>query len=154
MKGFLLSIAYALYRVRWWVLREITVGVRLMMVEDGHVTLVRHTYQDGWHFPGGGIKRGEMPYAAAVREAEEEAGAQILDELRLLGVYSSFVGGQSNHVFVFVSEQFRMGVPTDRWEIAERGRFPVDDLPAGLTSGYRRCIDDYLAGKWATLDTW
>jgi 8-oxo-dGTP diphosphatase len=36
--------------------------------------LVRTSYLVGWHFPGGGIRRGETPEAAAQRELAEEIG--------------------------------------------------------------------------------
>ena len=36
--------------------------------------LVRTSYLIGWHFPGGGVRRGEMPEAAARRELAEEIG--------------------------------------------------------------------------------
>lgn len=36
--------------------------------------LVRTSYLVGWHFPGGGIRRGETPEVAARRELAEEIG--------------------------------------------------------------------------------
>ena len=35
---------------------------------------MRSSYQAGWNFPGGGVKRGETPDAAARRELAEEIG--------------------------------------------------------------------------------
>lgn len=154
MKEWALRRAYDVYRWRWRILRPLTLGVRMLLVADGQVVLVKHTYQDGWHLPGGALNRGEMPQAGAVREAREEAGAVVLEPPLLLGVYSSFDTGQSNHVLTYASEAFRLETPTDRWEIAQRDSFSVRQLPQDTTEGTRRRIKEFLAGQGPYSERW
>lgn len=149
-----LRLAYDLYRLKWRILRPITLGVRIVLVDGGQVVLIRHTYQDGWHLPGGALDRGETPAHAAAREAKEEAGAYLLEPPQLLGVYSAFDQGNSNHVLTYVSEAFRLETPTDRWEIAERRLFALRQLPQDTTTGTRRRIQDYLAGRGPYSGAW
>jgi len=44
---------------------------------DGALLLVRHSYRERWGTPGGLLKRGEHPSAAAIRECWEEVGVDI-----------------------------------------------------------------------------
>lgn len=154
MKERVLRLAYDAYRLYWRILRPITMGVRILLVTDGQVLLVKHTYQDGWHLPGGALNRGETPCVGAAREAQEEAGAYVLDTPQLLGVYSSFDEGYSNHVLTYASRSFRLATPTDRWEIAKRDLFAVDRLPSDTTIGTRRRVEEFLAGRGPYSGTW
>lgn len=45
--------------------------------DDGRLLFVRHSYRKRWGTPGGLLERGEVPAAAAVREAAEEVGIAI-----------------------------------------------------------------------------
>jgi 8-oxo-dGTP pyrophosphatase MutT (NUDIX family) len=139
----LLGGAYGLYTVvRWRLLRAVTLGVRILLVQDGCVLLIRHSYQSGWNFPGGGIKVGETVAEAACREAAEEAGAIVRDEPWLLGVYANFAAGKSDHVAVVVSESWSLTEPTDRWEIEARVLYAVDALPHDLPHWVRDRIEE------------
>ena len=136
------KLAYLLLRLYWRLVKPITIGVRLLMIQDGAVVLVKHTYDAGWHMPGGGLKRGETLEAAVRREAAEETGA-ILEHLSLLGIYSSFYQAKSDHVAVFVSEKFTLTKRQDRAEIEQVGVFPLDNLPPQASEGTKRRIAEY-----------
>lgn len=137
-----LKVAYAGVRISWRIFHPITLGVRVILVHDEQVLLVKHTYRQGWFFPGGGIKRGETLEAAARREALEEAGATVR-ELGLLGLYSSFAESKSDHVAVYTSTAFEITAGHDD-EIAAVQWFPVNALPSDLSPGSRRRLQEFL----------
>jgi 8-oxo-dGTP pyrophosphatase MutT (NUDIX family) len=150
----LLRLAYQLYQLKLRILRPITIGVRIMLIDNGRIVLVRHTYQEGWQFPGGGMKRGETTAEAARREAVEETGARLLREPVLFGIYTHLAEGKSDHIALFVSEHFVLEQPTDRWEIAACEFFDLHALPDGLSGGYRRRISEYFAGNAPYVGRW
>ena len=135
---------YKIANAWWWLTRPVTVGVRLIPVRDGRVLLVKHTYQDSWYLPGGMVERGETLEEAIRREAAEELGA-TLGTLRLFGVYTNFFQYKSDHVAVFVCEDFTLTGDTDR-EIERFDFFALDALPPDTSPGSRRRISEYLEG--------
>ncbi len=104
--------------------------------------------------PGGGVKHREAPMQAAIREAYEEVGAIVNGEPELLGIYSNFREGKNDHTLLFVTTDFTLDEPTDTWEIAERGFFPIDNLPAQVSPGTNRRIQEYLNGERAVARMW
>jgi 8-oxo-dGTP pyrophosphatase MutT (NUDIX family) len=144
---------YTLYKSQWFFTRPVTLGVRVMMLQDRQVLLLRHTYQEGWFFPGGGMQRGETVEQAARREAREEAGAD-LGLLRLFGLYSHFYEHKSDHIALFICEEFTLGGESDA-EIAEVKFFPLSALPGGIAYGHTRRVAEYLANPHGIVTgTW
>ena len=141
----MLRWAYLLYQVYLFLVRPVTLGVRVMMVRDGQVLLVRQTYTRGWFMPGGGVQRGETFDAAARREVAEEVGAELRN-LSLVGAYSNFKEWKSDHNILFLSTDFTVGRKQDR-EIAEMRWFPLNALPPGLWPGHRKRLEEYLARR-------
>ncbi len=145
---YLLMIAFRFF------IRPVVMGVRVMLVRNGEVLLVRQTYSPGWYMPGGGLKRGETLEAAARREAAEEVGAE-LHNISLVGAYSNLKEWKSDHNILFLSTDFTLSGQLDRREIAEMRFFPLDALPEGLWPGYRQRLEEYRAhqtppqfGEW------
>nr|WP_122982215.1 NUDIX hydrolase [Actinoplanes teichomyceticus] len=53
-------------------------GSAVLLSDDrGRVLLVEPTYKDHWEIPGGAVEADESPYAAAVRELDEELGLPV-----------------------------------------------------------------------------
>jgi 8-oxo-dGTP pyrophosphatase MutT (NUDIX family) len=149
----MMRLAYLLFRAYAFFFRPVTLGVRIMMIRSGEVALIRQTYIPGWYLPGGGVKRRETLDAAARREACEETGADIKD-LTLVGAYTHFTQGGSDHNVLFLCTDFTLVGKPDR-EIAELRFFPLDALPAGLWPGHRARIEEFRAhvpspsfGRW------
>jgi 8-oxo-dGTP pyrophosphatase MutT (NUDIX family) len=139
-----IRILYIGFRIYCFIFRPICMGVRVALLQDEKVWLVRQTYMPGWFMPGGGLKRGETLEEAARREAREETGAE-LGELTLMGAYSSFTEWKSDHNIVFVCTDFEIKNKPDG-EIAELCAFALNELPEGLWPGHRRRLEEYQAG--------
>ncbi len=140
-------------RLRWRLFHPITLGARVILIRDGEVLLVRHTYRPGWYFPGGGVDKGETLEGAARREAEEEAGASV-GELTLLGVYTNFGEGKSDHVAVFATRDFEMREAPATNEIAERRWFAVEALPETISPATRKRLEELVAGGPPRAGAW
>ncbi len=136
----------------WWRLRRgVTLGVRAIACDDiGRVLLVRHTYAPGWHFPGGGVERGESALEAVVRELAEEGGISATEAPTLIGFFANHANFPNDHIALY-----RVGAwqpcPTDsHGEIAELGFFPLDALPPDTSKGTRRRLAEVFQGAPAS----
>jgi 8-oxo-dGTP pyrophosphatase MutT (NUDIX family) len=149
----LYNIAYRLNQLRRMVLRPLTLGVKIMLVRDGEVLLVRHTYLAGWFIPGGGVKRGETLEEAARREAWEELGAK-LEEVTLFGVYSNSHSYRNEHIAVFICDSCTLSGKQD-YEIAESAFFPLQNPPPDINHGaYNRLREYYQSLPDNKARTW
>ena len=144
---------YQAARVYWMIFRPLTIGVRVMMLRGDAVLLVKHTYRPNWFFPGGLVERGESLEQAARRESREEVGAE-LGPLTLVGVFSNFGQGKSDHVTVFACTEFSI-TPTTNPEIEQWALFRLTELPDGVSAATRRRTEAYLRGeREATFGAW
>jgi 8-oxo-dGTP pyrophosphatase MutT (NUDIX family) len=55
-------------------------GRAIIRTPDGRVLLIHERLETGTHWltPGGGLEPGELPHEAAIREAREETGADLV----------------------------------------------------------------------------
>jgi ADP-ribose pyrophosphatase YjhB (NUDIX family) len=152
LMGRLARLFYRIVRLWWSVARPITVGVRVLLVRDKSVLLVRHVYHDAWYLVGGGVKRGESLEQAIRREAAEEVGAE-LQHLELFGAYSNFYEGKSDHIAVFKCMAFALTGQTDG-EIDAVEFFALDSLPDRASPGTRRRIEEHIRGPGPHYGLW
>ena len=133
----------------WRFSRGLTLGARGMVFDaQGRVFLVRHTYTEGWHLPGGGVEAGETLLDALSRELAEEGNIEMTGPPVLHGVYFHPIYSNRDHIAVFVIRDFRQtSPPQPNREIAAHGFFPIDALPPGTTAGSRARIAEVTGGR-------
>ncbi|GAA3752970.1 8-oxo-dGTP pyrophosphatase MutT (NUDIX family) [Spinactinospora alkalitolerans] len=140
-----------LYRNRWLDIRladvEVTGGRHLahrvirsapgagaVVINDEHEVLLlwRHRFiTDSWGYeiPIGGIKDGEAPEAAAVREVEEETGWRPGGLRPLVYVQpSSGISDSEHHIFLAETAE-HVGEPEEDWEAERIDWVPLARVP-------------------------
>lgn len=123
-----------------------TLGVRAIVLnEDRHVLLVRHSYLPGWYLPGGGVDPREVMADTVRRELLEEVGVSVTGLPRLLGVYLNREGLGRDHIGLFDVPDW---APADNFlspnlEIVEARFFSPDDLPEETTRATAVRIAEY-----------
>ena len=130
-----------------------TIGARAIVINDGKVLLVRHTYMDSkWYTVGGGVEKGETPMQAVKRELMEEVGVRCLQMPRLFGVYYSNYEKRDDYVVLYIVDKFEQE-HANSTEILEMKWFPLQQLPADISLATKRRIDEFL-GIRVVEDRW
>ena len=144
MKRSFLKLLHFIYFRVLGIIKPISIGVRVLLIQDDKVLMVKHSYQDEWFLIGGGVKRRETLAHAARREAMEEAGA-TLGKMELFGIYTKFTYRHTDHIAVFLCNDFTFTGKGD-WEIDAIELFPLNALPEITAPGIKRRVEDYVAG--------
>ena len=135
--GYPLAVAY------WHIRRRCTTSVLVVVCHGDQVLLVRHPYgRSQWMPPGGGVKPGEAPDAAARREVREEVGIDV-GALITHGVVHGRCEGRRDTTWVFSAEVPSLHFQTDSWEIAAARWFSVGQILASDRPAFRglaRCL--------------
>lgn len=113
---FFRPVIILVFRTYWYIVRPITFGAKVIIVNEGCVLLVKTTYGYKLTLPGGGVKKGETPEACAIREAKEEVGITI-SNLKSLGSIVSTAEYKIDTVFAFSVEVPDRTVAIDNIEI-------------------------------------
>ena len=157
-KNRIISLIYSVLRVYWRVFKPITLGVRAIVVNEANeILLVKHTYEDYWFLPGGGVKKSETFEKAIRRELIEEAGYEA-DIIELFGVYNSVLQGKRDNIVVFICKNGKFVKSSLSPEIATYKFFSIDNsdnldnldnldnfknLPENISRGTLKRIEEY-----------
>jgi ADP-ribose pyrophosphatase YjhB (NUDIX family) len=132
----------------WRFSRGATLGARAMVIDGkGRIFLVKHSYVEGWHLPGGGVETGETMLEALTRELAEEGNIQMTTPPVLHGVFFNKRASRRDHVALFIVREFRQdGPPVPNHEIIEHGFFAPDALPNGVSRATRARVAEVIGG--------
>ena len=104
-----------------------------------------------WEVPGGFVERGEHPAEAAVREAREELGVDVV-LTGLVGMYlEQSSRGESLLITCYAGTTEAVDAVPDPAEVSDWGWFRPEDLPQEMAGRHRLRLDDWLAGRTVPL---
>jgi 8-oxo-dGTP pyrophosphatase MutT (NUDIX family) len=116
----------------WWsVAGSHNRGAKCVLLNDGEILLVRHTYGDRreWDLPGGFVRRAEEPIVAVGRELGEELGIPVPPLREICPVVVKF-GRRDDTVYYFAADLPDRRISADDIELAEVAWFDPGSLPA------------------------
>lgn len=132
--------------------RKVTIGARVLLIQDGKILLIKHTYMPKWYSVGGGVEKGESPLQAIYREAQEEVGIHFLEPPILFGVYINHFRKKDDYVVLYVAHAFKRE-PTTSFEIQDSQWFDLKALPGDISPATKRRIEEYQ-GLRTISDIW
>ena len=142
------TLTHRLMHSWFLVSRPMTLGARAIVLDrTDRVLLVRHTYVEGWHLPGGGVEPGETAIDCVRREVREEGNVEIAGEVVLHGFYHNQGASRRDHVALYVCRVERhLGPKVPDREIAAADFFATDSLPDTVADGTRRRLEEWRSG--------
>jgi len=142
-------LGFPLARIWWRLTGAQHEGALVAVIVGRDVLLLRSSYRTMWNFPGGTVKRGETPEAAARRELSEEIGL-VAPALIPAGEASGTWEGRRDRVHFF---ELRLDRPPelrlDNREIVAARFVPPEDFPSVAVTAP---VAIYLAGSFTPRD--
>lgn len=119
---------------------------------EGRIILVRHTYMQGLHLPGGGVSAGEPPAEAVLRELREEIGLTSSAPPEFMGLYTRQFGFITNVVALYRVREAKFAFRPNL-EIREIARIDPKAPPDEVRPGTRRRLAE-LTGAAPVSPYW
>jgi len=141
-------LGFPLARAWWWFRRPSHEGALVAIHVDRSLLLVQSSYRTAWNFPGGSVRRGETPNAAARRELAEEVGLAVEDPLVPAGEAQGLWDGRRDRVYFFALQLSRLPkLRPDNREIIGARLVPLAEVRSMPLTGPVRA---YVEGRTGT----
>ncbi len=124
----------------------LTVDIIIEMPGQGIVLIERKNPPFGWAIPGGFVDYGESLEAAAIREAREETGMDLVN-LKQFHAYSDPQRDPRGHTVSVVFTALGNGVPKAGDDAKNLQIFSLDRLPENLVFDHALILSHYSEAK-------
>lgn len=128
-------------RTLWFITKPKTSGAKVIIICGDEILLIKTTYGYSYSLPGGGIKKGEAPHDAAIRETFEEVGIR-LTEVVALPPFITYEEYKQDTVYGFYAEVDSKEYVLDNLEIDLAQWHPINNLPK-LGAVTKKIVDLY-----------
>ena len=145
-----LWVAYRVLSAGWFVFRPQRRGVFIAVWHGGELLVIRNSYRRWYALPAGGLRRGETPAHAALRELREEVGiAADPEAIRFAGeIATTFEFKRDRCSFFEVELETRPDVHVDGREVVWAGFLtPSAALKTHLAPPVRTYLEERAASR-------
>lgn len=138
----------------------VPVAIHLFFVRDESILLLRRYntgYEDGnYSVVAGHLDGGETVKQAAIREAKEEAGVDLIEEnVKIIGVMHRKKESEERVDFFAVVKEWNGEIENQEPQKCDDLRFfPLNDLPSNIIPYILRGIDNYKEERWFDSFGW
>ncbi len=137
-------------KIYYFIFRPQTLGVKCLVENNGKFLFIKINYSHHkWTTPGGGVKKGELPRDAAIRETKEETGIDIVNPT-FLGLYRTNREYKNDTVQIFWTKSDKTNIKIDPIEIEKAEWFSRNEIPknrSGSVDKVFKIYDEYKHGK-------